>query len=77
MCITVTLYQVVPRHLILQKILLLISYFPSQNQVNYLVQKNQTTAWKIKKDIILRNRNTGECSCCNSSQAVSETRLFT
>jgi hypothetical protein len=35
MCITVTLYQVVSRHLILQRIVLLISYFPSQNQVNY------------------------------------------
>ena len=48
MCITVTLYWVVPRHLILHRILLLILPKSEPGQL----QKNYTTAWKIKKDII-------------------------
>ena len=48
MRITVTLYQNVPRYLILQRIVLLIfpQSEPGQQQTIY------ATAWKIKKDII-------------------------
>jgi hypothetical protein len=48
MCITVTLYRIVPRHFILQRIVLLIfpKSEPSQLQTIY------ATAWKIIKDIV-------------------------
>ena len=48
MRITVTLYQIVPRHLILQRIVLLI--FPKSEPGQ--LQTIYATAWKIKKDII-------------------------
>ena len=48
MRITVTLYQIVPRHLILQRIVLLI--FPKSEPGQ--LQKIYATAWKIKKNII-------------------------
>ena len=48
MRITVILYRIVPRHLILQRILLLILPKSEPGQL----QTNETTAWKIKKDII-------------------------
>jgi hypothetical protein len=35
MRITVTLYRIVPRHLILQRVVPISESFPSQNQVNY------------------------------------------
>ena len=64
MCITVTLYQVIPRHLILQRILLLILPKSEPGQL----QKKLNHCWENQKGYYLRNRNTGECSCCNSSQ---------
>jgi hypothetical protein len=48
MRITVTLYQIAPRHLILQRIVLLI--FPKSEPGQ--LQTIYATAWKIKKGII-------------------------
>ena len=47
MRITVTLHRIVPRHLILQRIVLLI--LPSQNQVNYKNIKPLLAFWENQK----------------------------
>ena len=49
MRVTVTLYQIVPRHLILQRIVLLI--FPKSEPGQ--LQTIYATAWKITKDDII------------------------
>ena len=65
-CDTVTLHQIVPRHLILQRIVLLIIFpksEPGQLQKNY-----DTACLEIKKGYYLRNSDKRECSCYSLSQ---------
>ena len=65
-CDTVTLHQIVPRHLILQRIVLQIIFpksEPGQLQKNY-----DTACLEIKKGYYLRNSNKRERSCYSLSQ---------
>ena len=78
MRITVTLYRIVPRHLILQRVVPISESFPSQNQVNY--KTFMPLLGKSKRALFERNSDRGEWSCCSSSeddQSVSEICLFT
>ena len=63
--ITVTLYRAVPRHLILQRIVL---FNTSSVRTRSTTKKNKNHCLENQKGYYLRNRNTGKCSCCNSSQ---------